>query len=114
MLAARREELENSTTALKTNKVPLGGLEPRLSAPPRGGGGHDLHPQRLSPQELIEGESSTTIKRRVGDGTAYRLVKVPYRAAELAEQLDSLGWHVTIRETSGRFYWGEGSRSRSR
>lgn len=65
-------------------------------------------------QELIEGESSTTIQRRLDDGTAHRLVKVPYRPTELTEQLDSLGWHVTIRETSGRFYWGEGSRSRSR
>src|SRR5438552_6925656 len=30
-----------------------------------------------TPDELFEGESSTTIRRRLKDGTAYRAVKVP-------------------------------------
>jgi ubiquinone/menaquinone biosynthesis C-methylase UbiE len=64
-----------------------------------------------TPEELIEGESSTTIQRALEDGTAHRLVKVPYHPADLAKQLDSLGWQVTIRELSSQFYWGEGSRS---
>jgi demethylmenaquinone methyltransferase/2-methoxy-6-polyprenyl-1,4-benzoquinol methylase len=66
-----------------------------------------------TPEELIEGESSSTIQRRLNDGTAYRAVKVPYRPADLEEQLASLGWRFTVTQTSGPFYWGTGSRSRS-
>jgi demethylmenaquinone methyltransferase/2-methoxy-6-polyprenyl-1,4-benzoquinol methylase len=65
-------------------------------------------------EELIEGETSSTIQRRLGDGTAYRAVKVPYRPTDLQEQLASLGWQITVTPTSGPFYWGAGTRSRSR
>jgi trans-aconitate methyltransferase len=65
-------------------------------------------------EELIEGESSSTIQRRLGNGTVYRAVKVPYRPAELEEQLASLGWRFKVTQTSGAFYWGAGSRLRSR
>jgi trans-aconitate methyltransferase len=65
-----------------------------------------------TPEELIEGELSSTIERRLSDGTAYRAVKVPYRPAELEEQLAALGWRFTVSRTSGAFYWGAGSRSR--
>jgi trans-aconitate methyltransferase len=66
------------------------------------------------PEELIEGESSTTIERRLTDGTPYRVVKVPYRPADLEEQLAALGWRLTVTQTSGPFYWGAGRRSPSR
>ena len=46
------------------------------------------------PEELIEGESSSTIQRRLSDGTPYRAVKVPYRPVELEEQLATLGWRI--------------------
>ena len=65
------------------------------------------------PEELIEGESSTTIQRRLSNGTAYRAVKVPYRPADLEKQLASLGWRFTVTQTSGPFYWGAGRRTRS-
>jgi demethylmenaquinone methyltransferase/2-methoxy-6-polyprenyl-1,4-benzoquinol methylase len=61
-----------------------------------------------TPDELIEGESSSTIRRRLNDGTAYRAVKVPYRPADLEERLRRLGWDVTVTPTSGPCYWGEG------
>ncbi len=61
-------------------------------------------------EELIEGEDSPVIQRRLTDGTAYRIVKVPYRPEELQQQLDGLGWHITVRATSGPFYWGAGTR----
>jgi trans-aconitate methyltransferase len=67
-----------------------------------------------TPEELIEGESSSTIQRRLRDGTRYRAVKVPYRPAELEEQLAALGWRFTVTQTAGTFYFGAGSRSRSR
>jgi demethylmenaquinone methyltransferase/2-methoxy-6-polyprenyl-1,4-benzoquinol methylase len=61
-------------------------------------------------EELIEGESSSTIRRRVSDGTAYRAVKVPHRPVELEERLRRLGWRITVTPTSGPFFWGAGAR----
>jgi demethylmenaquinone methyltransferase/2-methoxy-6-polyprenyl-1,4-benzoquinol methylase len=63
------------------------------------------------PEELIEGESSTTVQRSSNDGTAYRIVKVPYRGDELEQRLAELGWRFTVRQTSGNFYWGSGRRA---
>jgi 2-polyprenyl-3-methyl-5-hydroxy-6-metoxy-1,4-benzoquinol methylase len=61
--------------------------------------------------ELIEGPGSSTIRRHAPDGTAYRLVKVPHRAAGLESQLRQLGWHITVHPTAGPFYWGAGQRA---
>ena len=65
-----------------------------------------------TPDELLEGASSSTIRRRLNDGTAYRAVKVPYRPADLEERLRRLGWQVTVTTTSGPCYWGQGTRAR--
>ena len=59
--------------------------------------------------ELIEGETSSTIRRRLNDGTAYRVVKVPHEPAELEERLARIGWRVSVNATSGPFYWGAGT-----
>lgn len=63
-----------------------------------------------TPGELVEGPSSSTIRRRVDDGASYRLVKVPHRPPDLEERLRAIGWHIKIRSTSGPFYWGAGTR----
>jgi demethylmenaquinone methyltransferase/2-methoxy-6-polyprenyl-1,4-benzoquinol methylase len=62
-----------------------------------------------TPDELVEGESSSTILRRLNDGTAHRAVKVPHRADELEERLARVGWRVKVTPTAGPFYWGAGS-----
>ena len=62
-----------------------------------------------TPDELICGESSSTIRRRLKDGTAYRAVKVPHEPKQLEERLAHLGWRVTVTPTSGPFFWGAGS-----
>ncbi|MBI2567922.1 MAG: class I SAM-dependent methyltransferase [Candidatus Schekmanbacteria bacterium] len=62
-----------------------------------------------TPDELIEGDSSSTIQRRLDDGRAFRLVKVPHRPADLEHRLRRLGWRITVTPTSGPFYWGAGS-----
>ena len=63
-----------------------------------------------TPDELIEGESSSTILRRLHDGSAHRAVKVPHRADELEQRLARVGWRVKVRPTTtGPFYWGAGS-----
>ena len=59
--------------------------------------------------ELIEGEASSTIRRRLNDGTAYRIVKVPHEPAELEQRLERIGWRVSVNATSGPFYWGAGA-----
>ena len=61
------------------------------------------------PDELIEGPSSSTIRRQIPDGTAYRLVKVPHQPADLERRLRQLGWHIEVSSTAGPFYWGAGS-----
>ena len=61
-----------------------------------------------TPDELIEGESSSTIRRRLNDGTAYRAVKVPHQPADLEERLTRLGWRIKVTPTAGPFYWGAG------
>ncbi|SDK48736.1 demethylmenaquinone methyltransferase / 2-methoxy-6-polyprenyl-1,4-benzoquinol methylase [Actinopolyspora mzabensis] len=61
-----------------------------------------------TPDELIEGEGSSTIRRRLSDGTQHRAVKVPHEPAELQDRLTGLGWDIEVRPTSGPFYWGHG------
>jgi SAM-dependent methyltransferase len=64
-----------------------------------------------TPDELIEGPSSSTIRRRLDDGTSYRIVKVPHRPPDLEQQLRQLGWNIKVTSTSGPFYWGAGGRT---
>lgn len=60
--------------------------------------------------ELVEGPSSSTVRRQVPDGTAYRLVKVPHQPADLERRLQQLGWNIKVTATAGPFYWGAGRR----
>lgn len=64
-----------------------------------------------TPDELVAGPSSETIRRQIPDGTAYRLVKVPHRPAELQRQLQELGWDITVNSAAGPCYWGAGRRA---
>jgi SAM-dependent methyltransferase len=62
-----------------------------------------------TPDELIEGPSSSTIRRQVPDGTAYQLVKMPHRPADLERQLRQLGWDIKVNSTAGPLFWGSGA-----
>lgn len=62
-----------------------------------------------TPDELVEGESSSTIRRRLHDGTAHRVVKVPHQPIELERRLAGIGWRIQVRSTSGPFFWGAGN-----
>lgn len=64
-----------------------------------------------TPDELIEGESSSTIRRHLSDGSQHRLVKVPHEPAELEQRLADLGWAISVTPTAGPFYWGAGARA---
>ncbi len=59
--------------------------------------------------ELIEGEHSTVVKRRLNDGTSFRVIKVPHQAGDLDRRLRALGWDVDV-SASGPFYWGRARR----
>jgi SAM-dependent methyltransferase len=64
-----------------------------------------------TPDELAYGDASPLVRRRLNDGSAYRVVKVPYEAADLERRLRELGWDITVQQTSEPFYWGAGSRA---
>jgi SAM-dependent methyltransferase len=66
-----------------------------------------------TPDELIYGDSSSVIRRRLNDGTSYRAVKVPHEPKRLEERLAGRGWRVTVTQTSGPFFWGVGTASRA-
>ena len=66
-----------------------------------------------TPDELVDGASSSTIRRRLNDGTAYRIVKVPHEPQDLEDRLGRLGWLVTVTPTSGPLFWGAGRPDRS-
>jgi trans-aconitate methyltransferase len=65
-----------------------------------------------TPDELIEGEHSSVIRRRLTNGTAYRAVKVPHTPGQLERRLEGLGWSIQVRpSSSGPFFWGRGARA---
>jgi SAM-dependent methyltransferase len=61
-----------------------------------------------TPDELVEDPSSSTIRRQIPDGTAYRIVKVPHQPAVLEARILQLGWDINVTATAGPFYWGSG------
>jgi demethylmenaquinone methyltransferase/2-methoxy-6-polyprenyl-1,4-benzoquinol methylase len=63
-----------------------------------------------TPDELVEGGDSSTIRRRLTDGTAFRAVKVPHTAESLQRRIEELGWELSVRRLTGPFFWGEGHR----
>jgi demethylmenaquinone methyltransferase/2-methoxy-6-polyprenyl-1,4-benzoquinol methylase len=67
-----------------------------------------------APDELIEGAASSTVRRRLKDGTAYRAVKVPHDPAVLEERLRRLGWQIDVTSAGGPFFWGAGTVDRLR
>ena len=62
-----------------------------------------------TPEELSEGGPSTTIRRRLADGSSFRLVNVPYQPHEMEERLQRLGRHITVPPATGPYYWGAGT-----
>lgn len=58
--------------------------------------------------ELVDGEESPIVERRLNDGSRFRVVKIAYQPAELESQLRQAGWDMTVTGTSGPLYWGTG------
>ena len=64
-----------------------------------------------TPEELIEGEGSAVICRRLKDGTPFRAVKVAHSPERLEERLRHLGWNFRVRYLRAPFFWGSGGRT---
>jgi len=65
-----------------------------------------------TPDELVEGERSSLIQRRLTDGRTYRAVKVPHTPKELEGRLTEMGWRIRVAASaSGPFFWGAGTRA---
>ena len=64
-----------------------------------------------TPDELIEGDASATIRRRLHDGSTHRAVKVPHDPEERERRIARLGWRITVTPTSGPFFWREAGRA---
>ena len=62
-------------------------------------------------EELVEGPDSPIVRRHAGDGTPFRIVKIPFEAKQLEDRLRAKGWDITVNPTAGPFYWGIGGRS---
>jgi SAM-dependent methyltransferase len=62
--------------------------------------------------ELVEGAASSTIRRRLNDGSTYRAVKVPHTPRALERRLAQLGWEIAVSSTAGPFFWGAGGRAK--
>ncbi len=64
-----------------------------------------------TPDELVYGDASPLVRRRLRDGREYTVVKVPREPAALERRLRGLGWRITVRPASPPFFWGEGTRA---
>jgi SAM-dependent methyltransferase len=58
--------------------------------------------------ELVYGEDSDRIRRRLNDGSEFDIVKVAHDPQALEDRLRALGWDIRV-STAGPFYWGQGS-----
>jgi 2-polyprenyl-3-methyl-5-hydroxy-6-metoxy-1,4-benzoquinol methylase len=62
-------------------------------------------------EELIEGTESSTIERRLRDGSRFRIVKVALEPARLERSLRELGWAIDITQLPGPFFLGLGGQA---
>ncbi len=58
----------------------------------------------------LHGAEVTTITRQLNDGRAFRIVKVFYRAVDLAARLTERGWQAHVRATPTYFLYGWATR----
>lgn len=58
-------------------------------------------------EEPLEESGVPLVRRTLGDGTSYRVVKIYWDVRELQRRLTDLGWDIDI-HTTGPFLWGHG------
>jgi SAM-dependent methyltransferase len=63
-----------------------------------------------TPDELVFGPESSIVRRRLNDGSTYRVFKIPHEPDALQEQVNRLGWSISITKASEPFFYGVGTR----
>jgi demethylmenaquinone methyltransferase/2-methoxy-6-polyprenyl-1,4-benzoquinol methylase len=59
--------------------------------------------------ELVNGDASAIIRRRLTHGRAFQAVKVPHSPDRLEHRLRELGWAIDVRYVARPFFWGAGA-----
>jgi len=57
-------------------------------------------------EEVLDGQPAPAVRRRLNDGSEYRIVKVFHDATQLTGDLAALGWSVRILPAGGNFIVG--------
>ena len=60
--------------------------------------------------ELVFGEASEMVRRRLRDGSEFNVVKSPHEPVVLERRLRALGWQISVRAASPPFFWAQGTR----
>lgn len=68
----------------------------------------DEGPHDFWKEEFVEEANQPIVRRKLRDGSSYRVVKVFWEPNRLENRLTSMGWQISVHST-GAFYWGEGS-----
>lgn len=62
------------------------------------------------PEELVEGQESEVIRRRLTDGSTFRAIKVPHTPEGLEQRINQLDWRIDVTRLPGPLFYGVGSR----
>jgi len=65
----------------------------------------------MNSRHTLPEPSATVLQRRLNDGREFRIYKVFYDPADLAERLRRLGWRFDVQQTKHYFLYGSGSRT---
>ena len=60
--------------------------------------------------ELVFGEASEMVRRRLRDGSEFNVVKSAHEPVVLERRLGALGWQISVRAASPPFFWAQGTR----
>ncbi|MGE5286371.1 MAG: class I SAM-dependent methyltransferase [Micromonosporaceae bacterium] len=66
----------------------------------------DTNDREQDTEEVIAGQPAPAVRRRLNDGSEYRVVKVFYGPEDLTARLARLGWSADIRQVGTRFLIG--------
>lgn len=60
----------------------------------------------------LEGDTGTSVTRRLNDGETFRIIKVFYRPSELEARMKAHGWEIVVEQTPSYFLYGFGNPTR--
>ncbi|MBW8481132.1 class I SAM-dependent methyltransferase [Actinomadura parmotrematis] len=66
----------------------------------------DDGPAAAGAEDVLAGEDVPAVRRGLGDGSRYRVVKVFHDPRDLTAALEALGWSATVRTVEERFIAG--------